>query len=195
MSAAGRFDLLTAGHSNHPLERFLELLKSASVRCVVDVRSRPFSRRFPWFSQPRLAGHLQSRGIAYAASGDTLGGRPTDPSLLRDGMADYAAVAQTARFRGGLGHVIGLGREQCVCLMCAEREPLDCHRCLLIARALAEQDLAIGHILADGSIESHAATEDRLLALTKTGADLFVDRRAQVAEAYRRRARGVAFRG
>ena len=82
-----------------------------------------------------------------------------------------------------------------VCLMCAEREPLDCHRCLLVARSLAERGLAIGHILHDGTVEPHAATEQRLLALAGASDDLFVtglDER--LAAAYRRRARAVAYR-
>jgi uncharacterized protein (DUF488 family) len=79
--------------------------------------------------------------------------------------------------------------------MCAEREPLDCHRCLLVARALAERGTAIGHILVDGTIEPHVATEERLLALAaKQGADLFQDRAGRLADAYRRRARGIAAR-
>ena len=79
-----------------------------------------------------------------------------------------------------------------VCLMCSEREPLDCHRCLLVGRALARRGVTVGHILGDGSIEPHAATEDRLLAGLRpgAGADLFGDRESRLADAYRRRATG-----
>jgi uncharacterized protein (DUF488 family) len=80
-----------------------------------------------------------------------------------------------------------------VCLLCAEREPLDCHRCLLVGRALAERGLALGHIRADGTIEPHAATEQRLLALAGE-ADLFRDPAERLARAYRRRAQAVAAR-
>jgi hypothetical protein len=81
--------------------------------------------------------------------------------------------------------------------MCAEREPLDCHRCLLVARALAGRGAAIGHILHDGTIEPHRATEERLLALDGEGGDgdLFVTGQTErLAAAYRRRARTVAYR-
>jgi hypothetical protein len=81
-----------------------------------------------------------------------------------------------------------------ICLMCAEREPLDCHRCLLVAR-IAGRGLAVGHILHDGTIEPQAATEQRLLALDGEGCDLFAaGQRERLAAAYRRRARAVAFR-
>jgi uncharacterized protein (DUF488 family) len=195
MMPATAFDLLTVGHSNHSLERFLTLLKGAKVETLVDVRSKPFSRRFPWFSQTQLAERLRQEGIAYVARGDALGGRPSDPALLRDGGADYEAMAATPAFQRALDAVIAGAKATRSCLMCAEREPLDCHRCLLIARALAERGLCVGHILADGTIEPHAKTEDRLLALTKTETDLFAsDRARRLADAYRRRAGKAAFR-
>jgi hypothetical protein len=87
--------------------------------------------------------------------------------------------------------------------MCAEREPLDCHRCLLVARSLAARGLAIGHILGhipghilhDGTIEPHRATEQRLLALTGAGDDLFATgQNERLAAAYRRRAQAMAYR-
>jgi hypothetical protein len=83
-----------------------------------------------------------------------------------------------------------------VCLMCAEREPLDCHRCLLVGRALTGLGCTIDHILGDGSVEPHSVTEERLLAALRPGAggDLFRDREARLAEAYRRRARRIAAR-
>jgi hypothetical protein len=79
--------------------------------------------------------------------------------------------------------------------MCSEREPLDCHRCLLIAPALAQRGLNVGHILADGTIEPHAATEERLLALASGAQDLFgANRSERLDAAYRRRAGSAAFR-
>src|SRR6266851_10371253 len=163
MTSPAAFHLLTIGHSNLPAEHFLALLQNAGVTAIADVRSVPFSRRFPWFSGKALAERLRNSAISYMALGDALGGRPRDPSLYCDGVADYQAMAATAAFRAGLDRVIDEARRQRVCLMCAEREPLDCHRCLLVARALAERGLTIGHILHDGTVEPHAATERRLL--------------------------------
>jgi len=172
-------------------------LKDAGVTAVADVRSVPFSRRFPWFSGRALAERLQGHGIAYMALGDALGGRPRDRALYCDGVADYEAMAAASAFRAGLDQVVDQTRRHRLCLMCAEREPLDCHRCLLVARALAARGLAPGHILVDGRLEPHAATEDRLLALTSKKAnepDLFRDRAIRLDAAYRRRARAIAAR-
>ena len=186
------FDVLTIGHSNLQAEDFTTLLRNAGVTAIADVRSVPFSRRFPWFSSKSLADRLQSRGIAYCALGPSLGGRPDDPTLYCDDVADYEAMAETAAFRLGLDQVIEGARNYRLCLMCAEREPLDCHRCLLVGRALAKRGCTVGHIVGPDKIEPHSATEDRLLALAKTGDDLFHDRGARLAEAYRRRNRAIA---
>lgn len=193
------FDLLTIGHSNIPVDRFIGLLRAAGVNAIADVRSTPASRHFPWFSKSNLADRLQRDGIAYLPFGDTLGGRPRDASLYRDGVADYAAMAQRPEFRAGLDRLRDAAARHCVCLMCAEREPLDCHRCLLVARALAERGLNVGHIRHDGAITPHAAIEQQLLANqgqeTDAIADLFgAGQGGRLAAAYRRRARAVAYR-
>jgi hypothetical protein len=126
--------------------------------------------------------------------GDALGGRPRDPALYCDGVADYERMAAAPPFRVGLdrlGEAMGRFR---LCVMCAEREPLDCHRCLLVGRALAQRGLALGHILTDGTIEPHAATEERLIGRAGGLDDLFGDRAERLALAYRVRAGKVAAR-
>ena len=188
------FDLYTIGHSNLPADRFLGLLSQAGIATLIDVRSVPFSRRFPWFSGKALAARLPSQGIQYRAMGDTLGGRPRDTTLYCDGIADYETIATLPEFQGGIDRLMEATRERRVCVMCAEREPLDCHRCLLIGRALAVRKTRIGHILPDGTVEPHSATEERLLAPTAKSQkpDFFQDRTGRLADAYRRRARAVA---
>jgi uncharacterized protein (DUF488 family) len=192
MMQSAACDLLTIGHSNLAADRFMALLTSAGVTAVADVRSVPFSRWCPWFSGKALAQRLAGEGIAYLALGDSLGGRPRDPKLYRSGVADYEAMAARPEFVAGVKRVVDEIARHRVCLLCAEREPLDCHRCLLVGRALAERGLTLGHVRADGTIEPHAATEDRLLTLA--GDDLFRDRAERLAHAYRRRAEAVAAR-
>lgn len=186
------FDCLTIGHSDLSMQPFLARLKTHAIAMVADVRSVPYSRRFPWFSARALARRLEAEGIAYAAFGRTLGGRPADPTLYRDGIADYEAMAATREFQEGLAQVLDAMRRRRLCLMCAEREPLDCHRCLLIGRALAARGVRLGHILGDGTVEPHHATEARLLATADDAPGLFGD--TSLADAYRLRARRIAAR-
>ncbi|MEA2964507.1 MAG: hypothetical protein QOI46_4605 [Alphaproteobacteria bacterium] len=194
MTAAQACDLMTIGHSNLPADRFITLLRDSKVSAVIDVRSVPFSRWCPWFSSKPLATGLAAGGLAYLQLGDELGGRPRDPQLYCDGIADYEAMARRPEFRAGLDRVIDETRHHRVCLLCSEREPLDCHRCLLVGRALAERGVTPGHIRADGTIEPHAVTEQRLLKLAGGEADLFGDPATRLADAYRQRTRRVAAR-
>jgi uncharacterized protein (DUF488 family) len=191
------FDLFSIGHSNIPADRFMALLRGAGVDAVADVRSTPYSRFFPWFSRKNLEARLAAEATAYLPYGDTLGGRPRNEDLYCDGIADYEAMARLSEFRASLDRLQGDASRYRICLLCAEREPLDCHRCLLVARALAERGLAIGHILHDGGIEPHTATEQRLVVWSgpATERDLFVTGQSdRLAAAYRRRARAVAYR-
>jgi hypothetical protein len=136
-------DVLTIGHSNLAADRFIALLQQAGVSAIADVRSLPFSRWCPWFSRKPLTERLASERMGYLAFGDALGGRPQKRQLYRDGVADYEAMAATLGFRAALERLTAaIGRHR-VCLLCAEREPLDCHRCLLVGRALAEGGLRL----------------------------------------------------
>jgi uncharacterized protein (DUF488 family) len=93
MTRSAAYDLLTIGHSNLAADRFISLLKTPGISAIADVRSVPFSRWCPWFSGKALAQRLAGEGIAYIALGDALGGRPRDPQLYCDGVADYEAMA------------------------------------------------------------------------------------------------------
>lgn len=168
----------TIGHSNHPIERFVDLLKQGDVQLLVDVRSKPWSRRFPQFGRERLAESLGQAGIAYAWEGAALGGKP-------EAGGSYDELAARAGFGAALERVAALGRDRTVCLMCAEKEPLDCHRTLLVSRRLAERGEAIEHLLADGTSRAHREVEEALLAKGGGGADLFEDRAQRLAAAYR----------
>jgi uncharacterized protein (DUF488 family) len=189
------FDLFTIGHSNIPIDRFVALLRQAGVTAIADVRSVPASRRFPWFSKNNLAKRLAADGIDYTPMGDVLGGRPRDERLYCDGIADYEAMAREPHYLDGLARLTAEAVRSRICLMCAEREPLKCHRCLLVARSLAERGVAVGHILHNGAIEAHTKTERRLLALTGEDCDLFTPgQRERLAAAYRQQVRAAAYR-
>src|SRR5262249_2294584 len=182
------------GHSNLVADRFVALLKDAGVTAVVDVRSVPSSRWCPWFSGKALAQRLAREAIAYIALGDALGGRPRDPRLYRHGVADYEAMAARAEFAARLQRVMDEMARRRVGVRGPGGGPPDWHGWLLGGRAVAERGLGLGHIRADGTIEPHAATEQRLLAVTGGETDLFRDPAERLAHAYRRRAQAVAAR-
>ncbi|MCC6781155.1 MAG: DUF488 domain-containing protein [Hyphomicrobiales bacterium] len=187
-------EVLTIGHSTLPYERFLSLLRGARVTAVADVRSAPYSRQFPHFSRDELREELRSDGISYVFLGKELGGRPSEDKFYCEGVADYEKMAQAPEFNRGLDRVIEGAKKHRIALMCSERDPLDCHRCLLVGRALARRGVCVCHILSDGSMATHDQIEDRLLDLAgRTDDDLFATRSERVAAAYRERACKVAF--
>jgi uncharacterized protein (DUF488 family) len=173
----------TIGHSNHPIERFVALLKAGGVQRLVDVRSMPYSRRFPQFGRERLAKSLAEVGIAYGWEGEALGGKPGQG-------AGYEEMAARPQFRAALDRLVADSAGTTLCLMCAEKEPLDCHRTVLVSRRLAERGMTIGHLLADGTTRPHVDVEEALLKKSG-GADLFEDRDARLARAYTARERAM----
>ena len=192
---AERNPILTIGHSKHALQRFIALLQGAHVTAIADVRSAPVSRFSPHFNKDRLAASLAECGMAYVFLGKELGGRPELPDLFTGGVADYEKMAALPSFRSGLERLITGAEGHRIAVMCAEADPLDCHRCLLVGRALAGEGVEVGHILATGEVVSQAEIEDRLLALAglADGDLLAASRDERLAEAYRARAGKAAY--
>jgi uncharacterized protein (DUF488 family) len=164
--------IFTIGHSNHSAARFLDLLGANAITALGDVRSVPHSRWASQFNKDTLAGTLAGNAIAYVYLGKELGGRPKEPALVKAGKPDYAAMAGTGLFRAGIERLLEGAKTYRVALMCAERDPIDCHRFHLIARHLAALDIPVSHILANGEVEPHAQTEHRFTA-HQGGKDLF----------------------
>lgn len=131
--------LYTIGHSNVPAERFLEALALAGIEFVVDVRTKPVSRFAPWANRKRLEALLQQQGIGYAFEGESLGGKPADPALQRDGQADWDAIARTASFADALTRLLKTASAQRVAVLCSEEDPERCHRRHLIAKRLPSE--------------------------------------------------------
>lgn len=183
--------LFTIGHSTHSFEWFLALLSGAGIEAVADVRTAPVSRFCPQFNKARLDEALRAAGLSYVFLGQELGGRPDDPALYTNGIADFERMAESAAFHKGIDRVIVQARERRLALMCSEKHPLDCHRCLLVGRALAARGAAVQHILSDGTQTEQREIEEHLLAGSED--DLFTPRAERLAAAYHARTRKVAF--
>jgi uncharacterized protein (DUF488 family) len=187
--------IYTIGHSNHPIERFLGLLQPHGITAVADVRSTPYSRFNPQFRREKLQAALAGVGIQYVFLGQELGARSQDPACYDgEGRVSYAKLARTELFRKGIARLkTGLADHR-ISLMCAEREPLECHRTILVARELVREGLAVTHILGDGSLESHEHALQRLAASLKlTADDLFSDSADLVEQAYDLQAARIAY--
>ena len=157
--------VFTIGHSTHALDSFVGLLRRHGVDELADVRSAPYSRFNPQFNRDSLANSLVPHGIEYVFLGRELGGRPDDPACYENGRVRYDRVAATPVFQRALERIIHDSAGRSVALLCAEKEPLECHRTLLVAQALEARGVIAQHILADGGLETHAAAMDRLLVM------------------------------
>ncbi len=194
--------LFSVGHSHHRIEVFVALLRGAGITAVADVRSSPYSRRLPQFNRGELEAELRANEIAYLYLGNQLGGRPPSAELYdQNGVVDYERVRQTAAFRQGLTQLVRALKQDTIALLCAEEDPLDCHRGLMIAPALTELGIAPRHLRKDGAAETMTEMEERLLKKTKLAArlepDLFAPlptRAELLAEAYRVLAGKKAYR-
>lgn len=186
--------LLTIGHSNHSAERFIELLKQHGVDALADVRSSPFSRFNPQFNRELLQKSLAAASIRYVFLGVELGARSSDPRCYVGDKVSYVRLAETTLFRRGIERLEQGAAKHRIAIMCAEKDPLTCHRTILVARHLAARGFAIQHILEDGTLEAHEAATARLLAEYRLPErDLFRTRDQIVADAYQRRGEEIAY--
>lgn len=186
--------IYTIGHSNHPLEHFLGLLRRHGITALADVRSTPYSRFNPQFRRDALATVLGKNGVEYVFLGEQLGARSKDRSCYGEGgRVSYARLAASELFRQGIERLLELAHIHRVALMCAEKDPLDCHRTILVTRELVKQRASVMHILAAGEVESHTDAMARLRRKLKIqeAEDLF-GRDADEA-AYEVRGRQIAY--
>ena len=163
-----QYPVYTVGHSNHSWEEFVKLLLRHRINEVADVRSSPYSRYVTHFNHQELQQSLEDIGIGYTFLGSELGGRPADRSCYdAAGQVLYDRVAETDAFDDGIRQVMRQADDSRIALLCTEKDPLECHRTLLVAKALSQSNIAVEHILSNGSLENHDAAMSRLLRLFK----------------------------
>lgn len=186
--------IFTIGHSTHSQERFIALLRQHRITALCDVRSTPYSRVNPQFDREELKQSLSRCDIKYVYLGKELGGRSEDPACYEHGRVQYDRLAHTALFMRGLERVQEGMKKYSLALMCAEKEPLECHRTILVARHLTGISLDVQHIHADGRLEAHADALSRLVKMLNLPEhDMFHSREELLAIAYHRQEERIAY--
>jgi uncharacterized protein (DUF488 family) len=143
----------SVGHSNHSIERFIEILNGSGIESVADLRSQPYSRYTGHFNQIPLQRALESAGFRYVFLGNELGGRPTDNGMYdAEGHVLYGEMANSELFNGGLEQLMAIAAKSSTAMMCSEEDPTDCHRRLLVTRVLEELPIPVTHIRGDASM-------------------------------------------
>jgi uncharacterized protein (DUF488 family) len=186
--------VFTIGHSTHTLERLIALLRMHDINALGDVRSQPYSRINPQFNREDLKKGLKEVGIAYVFLGKELGARSEDPACYEHGRVQYDRLACTEQFKHGLDRVQDGMKIYHLALMCAEKEPLECHRTVLVARHLSVRGIPVQHILADGRLESQTDVLKRLMReLALPDSDLFRSHEDVVTDAYKIQESRIAY--
>lgn len=186
--------LYSIGHSNHSIEQFLDLLEQHGIEAIADVRSSPYSRHCPQFSREALEKSLEDRGITYVFLGAELGARRHEPECYVGGKVDYDQVPRSETFQSGLARLASGASKMKTAMLCAEKDPLTCHRTILVGRNIKHMVADVLHILADGSTETQSQAEQRLLIECRLDEqNFFVTREQRLIEAYQKRAARIAY--
>ncbi len=157
--------LFTIGHSQHNINYFISLLNQYHIDFLLDVRSTPYSKYAEQYNKENINMDLNSVHIRYIFMGKYFGARPQDKNLYHsEGYLDFEKVRESKNFNKGIENVmIGLNQGHNIALMCTEKEPIDCHRAILVARAFEMHRIYAKHILSDGEILTQQQLNHQLL--------------------------------
>ena len=165
--------ILTVGHSNHPAERLVELLRQHAVDVLADVRSQPYSRFATQFNRELLEPVVTDAGLRYLFMGEELGGRQLgNIPTLAERLARADEVARLPAFQRGIERLLDGARRYRIAVLCAEEDPTECHRRVWVARALLAGGARVAHIRGDGRLDDDDALR-RLVAPAGRQLDLF----------------------
>jgi uncharacterized protein (DUF488 family) len=178
--------IFTIGCSTHTPDNFLNLLKNNDINVIADVRSTPFSKHTPQFNQNTLKDFLSEKKIHYIHFGEEFGARRKEKEVYTDGKVDFKKVAKLPIFLNGIERIEkGIQKGYNITLLCTEKNPLDCHRFLLVSKALVDLlNINIMHILFDGNVIEQHDLENQMLNYLDLTYDLFIDNKNLIGNTY-----------
>ena len=187
-------DLYTIGYSGFTLNEFIDVLRKHGITAIADVRSVPYSKFKPEYNSDKLKTKLKNSSIEYVFLGDLCGARIDAQECYVNGKADYGLIAKHPKFREGIGRIKKGLEKYRIALLCAEKDPVFCHRLILICRHLRMDGIKILHIINFNSVLTQSECEERLLKLFKLDQpELFRDVNDKITEAYNRQAEQIAY--
>lgn len=192
-------NIYTIGYSSFSIEEFINILRHYHIDAIADVRTLPYSQRNFDFNKDVLSQKLKRHKIYYVPLGLECGARPENASCYVDNKVSFEILSSTDLFRHGIVRLRN-GMDKCtIGIMCAEQEPISCHRYILVARELLKSypGIALFNILHNGEIEKSNDTDLRLMHLYNLDTEEIVglgksfDERLN--EAFLRQARKISF--
>lgn len=188
--------LYTIGYSSYTTDTLIEVLLEYGITAVADVRSVPYSSYRKDFNKENLKNILKANSIEYVFLGDYLGAKIEDSTLYINGKADYNLISKHPVFQKGLERIRSGSKKYVIVLMCAEKDPIVCHRTILISRNL-RKEFNIQHILDNGKLEPHLELETRLIrihSLDQLRLPGLGNNKSSLIEAYKIQSQKIAYR-
>lgn len=156
--------IYTIGYTTFDIDNFIKELKEHKITCLVDVRSSPRSSYYKDFNSDVLESRLKNEGILYRNYAFEFGARQEDKSLYPNGYLDFEIFSKTDNFKQGVKKLEnGIKLNQTFALMCAEKDPYNCHRCIMVSRFLQDYEFEIVHIVGHNQVVSQKDIETRLM--------------------------------
>lgn len=182
--------IYTIGYAGTIVERLIDVLKQKKVSILIDVRSIPKSKYFYLFNDVNLSKQLSKAQIKYENWRIEFGARQENLDFFTDDVLDYEKFAKSERFQNGLKQVNELIKSgENICLMCAEIDPINCHRAVLCAREIAKIENQIEHIIlkrnGENIFETQSEFEERLKSSLKV---------ESVDEAYQKQNKKIGYK-
>lgn len=191
--------IYTIGYAGFSVGDFVKALHERGVSVLVDVRSFPFSGYYQDYNKDQLEQTLRRENIYYRNYAREFGARQTEQSYYPKGYLDFELFAQSPAFQDGVRKVENsMEKDFRFALMCAEIEPIDCHRAILVARAFAERGYEVIHLRPKGPM-TQQELEALLLDRYFSNRNQFVigeplkDEKALLEEAYRLRNEEIGY--
>ncbi len=201
-----QYSVYTIGYTAFPdKEKLLEVLKHYGIKCLIDVRSYPVSsEHYQFYSRITLEPFLKENGILYRNYAKEFGARQENPKYYMisnvDGQSvrcvDFERFTNGPEFEEGVVKITkGLDLGYSFVLMCAEKDPIDCHRAIMISRALSLRGFSVYHILHNTELETQEHLDERLLQKYKYQPSFLQTREEQLKDAYKQRNKEIGYKG
>ena len=188
--------LYTIGYSGFSVDEFIMALKQDLIKAVIDIRSAPYSSYYEQYNKDNIKNSLKKHDIHYLFFGDELGAKPKDKKLYSNNVADFAKITNSAAFTNGCKRVMDGLNQFPVCIMCAEKDPINCHRAILITNSFRKiyPEINILHIHSTSNVEQQESLDQRIMAkYNLEHEDLFMNFEERLNAAYLLREKDIAY--
>ena len=188
--------IYTIGHSNREASELIQILHHYQTQLVADVRSEPYSKYSPQFNKETIKQVLINSGIKYLFLGKELGARPKDQNCYINGKVSFEKLRASDIFKQGVSRLLAEAKKNNIVLMCSEKEPINCHRSILISRVLEQEGVEVKHIISETEMLDNFCFEENLLKKFKIQETLFdteSSKNSNIDEAYEKQEKVISY--